>query len=53
MIEEWWQEKPFEGSYICPFQKALFQSHPHARHAKHTVMATHDVVVDLSETLTG
>lgn len=46
MIEQWWQERPFEGSYVCPFEKSLLHAFPHD--AKDVVMETHDVVVDVS-----
>jgi len=46
MIEEWWQEKPFEGSYVCPFEKQLFGAFPHEMHSHHSVISTHDVALD-------
>lgn len=49
MLEEWWQNKPFEGSYVCPFSKEFLSSYPHNLHAKRAVLVRHDVTVDVSE----
>jgi hypothetical protein len=52
MVEQWWQEKPFEGSYVCPFSKQFLDAFPHEIHSKRAVVATHDIVVNVSEILT-
>jgi hypothetical protein len=49
MVEQWWGDKPFHGSYVCPFERESLESHPHNIYAKQTVMATHDVVIDISQ----
>jgi hypothetical protein len=48
MVEQWWEEKPFEGSYVCPFPKQFFDAFPHDMHSKRVVVATHDSIVDAS-----
>jgi len=48
-LEQWWQEKPFEGSCLCPYLKPFFNSFPHDVHSKHVVVANHDIVLDISE----
>lgn len=48
MIEQWWQEKPFEGSYLCPYAKQFLDTYPHDIHAKRAVVLTHDSIVDVS-----
>ena len=50
MVEQWWQEKPFEGSYVCPYPKSSLETDPNEYHARHAVMVTHDVVIDISGT---
>jgi hypothetical protein len=49
MVEEWWQEKPFAGSYVCPFEKQIFDSFPHKFHSDSTVVNFHDIVVNASD----
>jgi hypothetical protein len=51
-LEEWWQEKPFEGSHICPFEKQRDGSFPHEMHLKRVIANTHDVVINESSELT-
>jgi len=48
MVEQWWQDKPFEGSYVCPFSRMLLENFPHDLHAKRAVMATHDIIINIS-----
>jgi len=50
MVEEWWQDRPFVGSYVCPFSKQSFVTFPHNIHAKRTIVSTHDSVIDFSAT---
>jgi hypothetical protein len=49
MIEQWWQDKPFEGSYVCPFPKEFLDSYPHKLYAKQAVLDKHDVVLEASK----
>lgn len=49
MIEEWWQQKPFEGSYVCPVSKSLLYKHPHDAHARRAIISTHDIIIDSNE----
>ena len=51
MVEEWWQEKPFEGSYLCPYEKKVFDSFHHEMHSKRAVFHAHDIIIDASEYL--
>jgi hypothetical protein len=46
VVEQWWQEKPFEGSYVCPFPNSFFNTFPHDIYSKRVVVATHDIVVN-------
>jgi hypothetical protein len=46
-LEEWWQDKPFEGSYVCPFEKKFFNAFPHDVHSERAIVVTHDVVIDV------
>lgn len=48
MIEQWWEGKPFEGSYVCPFPKQFLDASPHGIHSRRVVVATHDIVVNAS-----
>ena len=48
MVEQWWEGKPFEGSYVCPFPKQFFDAFPHDMHSKRVIVATHDIVVNAS-----
>ncbi len=48
LVEEWWQSKPFEGSYVCPYPKQFFGVFPHDMHAKRAVIDKHDIVVNAS-----
>jgi len=45
-VEGWGQQKPFFGSYVCPYQKSLFDSHPHDSCRKSILGIKHDTVVD-------
>ena len=49
MVEKWWQEKPFSGSYLCPYPKQFLDAYPHDIHTKRLVVSTHDAVLDASE----
>jgi len=42
-LEEWWQKKPFEGSYVCPYPKSIFTG-PFNDH-KEQLFNTHDKVI--------
>jgi hypothetical protein len=44
-LEEWGQQKPFEGSYLCPYPKQLIDKYPFSFH-KFRVISNHDVVAD-------
>jgi hypothetical protein len=46
LVEEWWQSKPFDGSYLCPFSRQVFNAFPQSMHAGRSVVDTHDVIVD-------
>lgn len=44
-LEEWWHQKPFVGTYICPFSKSLFSQFPYNLYLSR-IFHTHDVIVD-------
>ena len=43
-LEEWWQKKPFEGSYVCPYSTLMLNKHPFNTQ-KDRVFHTHDKVI--------
>jgi len=45
-VEGWGQQKPFFGSYLCPYQKGLFAVHPHDSRKNNVLGIKHDTVVD-------
>ena len=48
IVEEWWQQNPFDGSYLCSFPKQqFFSALPHQLYAKRSVVDTHDIVIDI------
>jgi hypothetical protein len=49
MVEQWWQEKPFAGSYVCPYPKQFLDTYPHHIHSNSVIVATHGVLVDASD----
>jgi len=49
VVEQWWQEKPFEGSYVCPYPKQFFDGFPHDIYSERAVVVTHDIVLDVSD----
>jgi DcmR-like sensory protein len=48
MVEEWWQQKQFQGSYVCSFPKQLLDTFPREMYSKRAVINMHDIVVDAS-----
>ena len=46
MVEEWWQQKPFEGSYLCLHQKQHLDLFPQVY--TRVIRSTHDSVVNSS-----
>jgi DNA-binding HxlR family transcriptional regulator len=51
-LEKWWNQKPFEGSYVCPYPNSLCDKLPYDYH-KYRVFGNHDIVVDGNGTLIG
>ena len=45
-VEGWGQQKPFFGSYLCPYEKQAFTMHPHDFRKKSVLGIKHDTVVD-------
>lgn len=45
-LEGWWQQKPFDGCYLCPFPKSLFESYPYSSHKHSLCVVKHDVAID-------
>ena len=43
-LEEWWNKKPFEGSYVCPYPTLMLNKHPFYSH-KDRLLHTHDKVI--------
>lgn len=51
-LEEWWHQKPFEGSYLCPYEKRLCDRFPYD-YNKYKVFGNHDIVIDERGSLIG
>jgi len=43
-LEQWWQKKPFEGSYVCPYPKSTFNEYTFSDH-KDRLFNIHDTVI--------
>jgi hypothetical protein len=46
MVEGWGQQKPFVGSYLCPYHKDSIDKHPYNLHSKSIFSIKHDLVLD-------
>jgi DcmR-like sensory protein len=44
-LENWWHEKPFDGSYVCPYPKSLLDQYPFNAFPSRLIH-NHDVIVD-------
>ena len=44
-LEEWWHQRPIEGSYLCPYRKSLIDTFPYDYH-RYRVFANHDTIID-------
>lgn len=51
-LEQWWHQKPFEGSYLCPFRNSLCEKFPYNYH-KYRVFGNHDIIIDEHGSLIG
>jgi hypothetical protein len=51
-LEQWWHQKPFEGSYLCPFRNSLCDKFPYNYH-KYRVFGNHDIIIDEHGALIG
>jgi CRISPR/Cas system-associated endoribonuclease Cas2 len=51
-LEQWWHQKPFEGSYLCPFRNSLCDKFPYNHH-KYRVFGNHDIIIDEHASLIG
>jgi CRISPR/Cas system-associated endoribonuclease Cas2 len=51
-LEQWWHQKPFEGSYLCPFRKSLCDKFPYNYH-KYSIFGNHDIIIDEHGSLIG
>lgn len=51
-LEQWWHQKPFEGSYLCPFRNSLCDKFPYNYH-KYRVFGNHDIIIDERGSLIG
>ena len=51
-LEQWWHQKSFEGSYLCPFQNSLCDKFPYNYH-KYRVFGNHDIIIDEHGSLIG
>lgn len=51
-LEQWWHQKPFEGSYLCPFRNSLCDKFPYNYH-KYRVFGNHDIIIDEHGSLIG
>ncbi len=43
-LEEWWQVKPFEGSYVCLYHDSILNEYPFSEH-KDRIFHSHDKVI--------
>lgn len=46
MLEQWWQNKPFKGSYLCPFSKSLIEKLPYNAHEYALKHLLHDTMIE-------
>jgi MEDS: MEthanogen/methylotroph, DcmR Sensory domain len=44
-LESWWHEKPFKGSYVCPYPKLLLDQYPFSTFLSRLIH-NHDIIVD-------
>ncbi len=44
-LENWWHQKPFDGSYVCPYPKSLLDQYPFNAFLSRLIH-NHDVIVD-------
>jgi len=44
-LENWWHEKPFDGSYVCPYPKSLLDRYPFNAFLSRLIH-NHDVIID-------
>lgn len=44
-LENWWHQKPFQGSYICPYPKSLLKEFPYEAYLSR-LFQNHDVIID-------
>jgi len=44
-LENWWHEKPFEGSYLCPYPNELLKQYPY-NYYLFKLFHNHDIVID-------
>ncbi|MDF0679706.1 MAG: MEDS domain-containing protein [Candidatus Nitrosocosmicus sp.] len=44
-LENWWHEKPFDGSYVCPYPKSLLERYPFNAFLSRLIH-NHDVIID-------
>lgn len=44
LLEEWWQNNPFVGTKICPYQNSMFNEYPYGEQ-KEQVIHAHDCII--------
>ncbi len=44
-LENWWHQKPFDGSFVCPYPKSLLNHYPFNAFLSR-IIHNHDVIVD-------
>jgi len=49
-LETWWHEKPFEGSYVCPYPKSLL-GHIPFNYYLFKLFHSHDIVIDTDKNI--
>jgi hypothetical protein len=49
-LEKWWHEKPFEGSYVCPYPKSLLSQIPF-NYYLFKLFDSHDIVIDTDKNI--
>ena len=49
MVEGWGQQKPFVGSYLCPYHREFETTYPYEKHFGSILSIKHDFAIDADE----
>jgi hypothetical protein len=44
-VESWWHQRPFEGIYLCPYQKSLIKEIPYF-YLEKVIKKQHDIIIN-------